>query len=160
MNKRGQTEQIFVYIFALVVAALIIGFGYYAITNLLNVGKQVETIKFKEDFEKEMKIYYSYAPGTNAYVRLSVPSGIKAVCFISEGSASKIQYADIKETAKVIQDKNIFFSTIKEKDFAEPIYVDQIKPSPDPLCINTLSGVLDIDILTTGRFVQIGEHQK
>lgn len=160
MEKRGQTQQIFTYIFALVVAGLIIGFGYYAITNVLDLFHKVDTIKFNKDFEKQINIYYDFAPGTNGNIKLRTPDGIKAICFVDQGSLNEINYPDVKETAKILQNKNVFFSTVNEKDFAEPTYVSKFRPVPDPLCINTLSGVLDIDLTTVGKWVELTEHQK
>jgi len=160
MNKRGQYNKIFTFIFALIVAALIISFGYYAITNILNLSKEVETVKFKKDLEKKINAYYDFAPGTSAYVELSVPAGIKAVCFVDSGDVKDIKYGDVKEEAEILKgDKNVFFSTVKEDTVAEPFELKKFKPNPDPLCINTLDGVLDIDLVTKGDYVEIREHK-
>src|SRR3989344_8264016 len=114
MEKRGQVQQLFVYIFALVVAAMIIGFGYYVITNILNLGKEVETATFKKDLEKQIGLFYTYAPNTNGNIQIRTPSGIKGICFINEGEVSDISYSDVKESAKISRSKNVFFSTTKE----------------------------------------------
>lgn len=158
MKKRGSIDQVFVYIFALVVAALIIGFGYYVITKVMNLGKEVETIKFKQDLEKNINLYYDFAPGTSANLQIRVPSGIKAVCFIISGDSSSIEYKEVRELASVVKDKNIFFATTKTDANAEPAYIAKFKPEPDPLCISTLRGVLDIDLVTAGREVVLSEH--
>lgn len=158
MKKRGAIDQIFVYIFALIVAALIIGFGYYIITNVLKLGKEVETIKFKQDLEKNINLYYDFAPGTSANVQIRVPDGIKAVCFIVDGEPSGIEYKDVEKIASILKDKNVFFATTKSDVKAEPIYITKFKPSPDPLCINTLRGVLDVDMVTGAKEVIISEH--
>lgn len=77
--------QVFIYITAVVVFAVVLIFGYKAITGFLDKGEQVAYVTFKTDLEKAVKnVYLDYGTVVtyNARNPMMVPSAYKRVCFI------------------------------------------------------------------------------
>ena len=159
--KRGQLEQPFVYIFALVVAALVIFLGYFLINGLLKTGKQVETIRFENDLKNEIKSIYDFSPGTTSNYKNIVPSGIKGICFIdvSNVNLEEIKYEDIKDIVSVLKDagsdKNMFYSVSVQVKQPPPIKIDKLKPKTNLLCKSTSRGILELDMENKGSFVEV-----
>lgn len=154
-------DQPYVYIFALVVAALVIFLGYYMINSLLNLGKQVETKKFENDLRTEVKSIYDFTPGTNSHYKSSVPSGIKGVCFVNviNADVDSIIYDDAKELVSVLKsggtDKNLFYSVSGRFKLPDPIKIDKLKVKNDVLCKSTSRGILEIDLENIGNYVEV-----
>ena len=159
--KRGQLEQPFVYIFALVVAALVIFLGYFLINGLLKTGKQVETIRFANDLKNEINSIYDFSPGTNSNYKSNVPAGIKGICFIdvSNANVEDINYDDIKDIVGVLKDtgsdKNMFYSASAQVKQPDPIKIDKLKPKNNLVCKSTSRGILELDIENKGSFVEV-----
>ena len=87
MKKKGMIQQIFYYIFAVVLIALIFAFGYQQITRLQNLNEQAKFITFKTDFQNAVNnIYYKNPGSTSVYSSnsankpLTLPQDSKKVC--------------------------------------------------------------------------------
>jgi len=155
--KKAQLQLPFTYIFALVVAGLIIIFGFYAITKLIGVGDDVQNVKFVTDLRNQINSIYYNSPGTNLPVKLLVPSGIVAVCF------SNNQYqqgdfifkdADELATTFVNEDYNVFFSLQEGKSMKNPaLKVEHLKANN--ICIQVEGGVLNAELVKEASDVRI-----
>lgn len=157
--KRGQLDQPFVIIFALVVASVILILGYYSITGLKETADSVETVKFYNDLRNNVEKYYNYASGTNAQVKLSVPNGINGVCFVELNSVdeSDIKYKGVAEDVNAFKksaDYNVFFSIDKGVKPASPLRIEKLKPKENPLCKDTI-GKLEIVLTNKGSYVEV-----
>lgn len=157
--KRGQLDQPFVIIFALVVGAVILILGYYSVTNLMKTAGSVETAKFYSDLKRNVNIYYDFAPGSNALVKLNVPDGIRGVCFVEldDVDENNIKFEDVSKLVKAFKnagDYNVFFSVDKDAEKPNPLRIDRLKPKENPLCKDTFGG-LEIILTNKGRYVEV-----
>ena len=157
--KRGQLDQPFVIIFALVVASVILILGYYSISGLIKTADSVETAKFYNDLKKNVETYYNYASGTNAQIKLNVPEGINGVCFVELNSVdeSDIKYKGVAEDVgafKKTADYNVFFSINKGIKPVSPLRIEKLKPKENPLCKDTI-GKLEIVLTNKGSYVEV-----
>jgi len=82
MNKKAINDQIFVYIFAVVIMGLIIIFGARAIIKTRNFSEQAEVTKFFDDIQTSVDRVYDYDLGSSLELKnIRVPSVVKEVCF-------------------------------------------------------------------------------
>ena len=58
MKKRGQTQEIFTWIFVIIVAVAILFFGIKLLKNTNELKDDVLIIKFFDDLDKKLKQYY------------------------------------------------------------------------------------------------------
>jgi len=157
--KRGQLDQPFIIIFALVVASVILILGYYSISGLIKTAGSVETAKFYGDLKKNVEIYYNYAPGTNALIKLSVPDDINGVCFVELNTVdeSDIKYKGVAEDVgafKKTADYNVFFSIKENIKPVSPLRIEKLKPKENPICKDTI-GRLEIVLTNKGSYVEV-----
>lgn len=150
-------SQPFTYIFALIVIAMIVGFGFYLVQRLMGTANLVDIAKFNIDLQNKVTNVNLASPGTADLVDLPVPQGIRTICFADtkspltttliedEGVATDIEnYADT--------DKNVFFGMATDKYTPlTPTTIKLIKPSPNPLCIDVLGGRLKAGIENKGK---------
>ncbi|PIN80909.1 hypothetical protein COV16_00205 [Candidatus Woesearchaeota archaeon CG10_big_fil_rev_8_21_14_0_10_34_8] len=79
--KRGQLlSQPFIYIFALILGALVLVAGFKMIMDLKETADMVEVGEFKSTIESEAKAFYNRGEGSTKSIPISL-SGIKFVCF-------------------------------------------------------------------------------
>lgn len=82
MKKRGQLNQIFVFIFIAIVIALLFLFGSDMIKKVFNFGKDVETKKFVDDLEKQFELVKTYNIGSRVSLEdIQVPKQVEEICF-------------------------------------------------------------------------------
>ena len=157
--KRGQLDQPFIIIFALVVASVILILGYYSISGLIKTADSVETAKFYNDLKKNVETYYNYASGTNAQIKLNVPEGITGVCFVELNSVDEgdIKYKGVAEDVSAFKktaDYNVFFSIKENIKPISPLRIEKLKPKENPICKDTI-GRLEIVLTNKGSYVEV-----
>ena len=82
MEKRGQTQQVFIFIFAAVVIALLFLFGSNLVVKVVNFGKDVETEKFIQDLKQQIELVNSYNIGSSvSFKDIQIPKQVKEICF-------------------------------------------------------------------------------
>ncbi|MFH0701892.1 MAG: hypothetical protein V2A62_05665 [Candidatus Woesearchaeota archaeon] len=89
-GRRGLgVAQVFIFILAAVSFALIMIFGYKAISSFVSSGEGVQLVQFKTDLESSIKkIYTEY--GSVREERYKLPSEFQQICFVNlEYSAPK-----------------------------------------------------------------------
>jgi hypothetical protein len=86
--KRGQLNQVFIYILAILVIAFIFFFGYQQINNLLKLAEKTKFIEFQRDLEKAINNIYYKNPGSTIYYSkdsrnkpLILPKDASKICF-------------------------------------------------------------------------------
>ena len=80
-NKAMAIGQAFIFMVAAITFALVLIFGYKAITDFLDKGEQVEFIRFKTDLETNVKkIYTEY--GSVRIKSFNIPIKYTQICFI------------------------------------------------------------------------------
>ena len=83
MNKNGQTEQIFVWIFVVVIAAAILIFGVKLIKQGDNLKDDVLIVKFFNDFQKKTEQFYFLDKGSSGETEFLLPPSAEYVCFVN-----------------------------------------------------------------------------
>ena len=161
MQKRGQLmEQPFIFIFAIVVMAFILIFGFYSITKFNKFGEDVQLATFVKDLSNGVQRYFYYSLGSSNNIDLKIPNKVKCVCISNPGSAinedelSKCNDPLLKDVISS-SEKNIFISPIK--DFKINHYeINNIKATKNPLCIET-NGDFKAVLETKKDYVEIRE---
>ncbi|MEE9525081.1 MAG: hypothetical protein V3V78_00560 [Candidatus Woesearchaeota archaeon] len=82
MNKKAQIAgQVFIFILAAALAALIIGYGYKAINTFTSRTEQIALINFRTDLQTEIRTIASDF-GSVKRLDLNLPSDFKAFCMV------------------------------------------------------------------------------
>ncbi len=146
-------SQPFVFIFTVVVIAMVFLFGTYMIYKLFKTECKVENKKFLSDLDKEVnRIYAAGFEGnsqecaivakygqTKLQCELLKPSGMNGFCFVDMEAPleiNKITIPELKEeinTLKGNTDDNLFFSS---KGTCQADSTKLVKLSiPEPICV-------------------------
>jgi len=167
IRKKSQIAgQIFIYILAIFVFAIIILYGYTAIKGFIEKGQETAFIQFKNTLEGEVS-RISTEPGDiivfNERNPLNVPGDYRRVCFLSKD-------ADISQVPDWLspKTKEIIISAINsglhiatenvylDPPAKSPIFLGTIETSPNNiLCINITQGRLDIRLEGRGYGTRI-----
>ena len=117
--KKGISSQVFIYIFAVIVMALILFFGFKQIVGLKDLSDKSTYINFREDFREAVNGVFYKNKGSVIVFSLDsrnkplvLPDNINDVCF--EGnkvilvpekySGFEVDYLDGNECIKVVKD--------------------------------------------------------
>lgn len=86
--RKGIVSQVFIYIFVVIVMALILFFGFKQVVNIKNLTDKSTYIAFKSDFSKDVNDAYYLNKGSilvfsedSVNKELTLPKGIKRICF-------------------------------------------------------------------------------
>lgn len=134
-------EQPFIYIFAIVVMAFILIFGFYAVQRFSVFGEDVQIATFVNDLDDGVQRYFYYSLGSSNELNLNIPNKVKCVCIsnpedtIDESELDKCNDPLLKDII-INSDKNVFISPTK--DFKISRYeIRNIKAIKNLLCIET-----------------------
>lgn len=144
INKRGMgVGQVFIYIVAALTFALIMIFGYKAISSFISSGEQVEFVQFKNDLESSIKkIYTEY--GAVRKVTFTLPGRYSSICFVDMDynnieqerqqlcAANGIACDVWEEAANAPQHGKKGYDVVDENVFLTPI-------APVPIKVHTIS---------------------
>ena len=131
-SKKAQLlGQPFIYIFAIIVAALVLVFGTKAILDLKEKQELAELTTFVTKLKEDVAAYYRFDIGSSKELNLNLPRKVKKVCF----TENKLE----------IFPKVFFLNEFK---------IPYLKPVETPLCIDT-NGKLKAIIETKPRYVEI-----
>ncbi len=150
--KKGLSTQIFIFIFALIMIALVLGFGIKSLGTVKNTADKVELLTFITNLDEGIQEYYAFDVGSNKRVQLLLPNQVKEVCFVNPKEPLTTTHKN--------QDF-LFFLKNNKKDNLYILPLDAFtNPAPDftidnmivpadqnPLCVKT-QGKLDILIET------------
>ena len=153
MNKKGLAiNQVFVFIIAGLIFALIMIFGYQAITGFIGTSEDVLFTKFKTSIEADVqKIHTDF--GSIRKKTYTLPSQYEEICFVnmdqpfpSEGCSLGLSACDTWKTAtqeggyaKV--DQNVFLKPSASAIKVAPITLTDVQDNPqNSLCVKTING--------------------
>lgn len=167
--KKGQLAEPFKYIFALIVIALIIWFGFFVIQKLISFGGEVGEVKFRTEIKDSIRSVYNLAPGSVDEVKFRVPSNVQYACFvnvdpfkINEIMGKLKGYDEIQDVVGVLLEtggssKNVFLQVKKgSKDLKESFYeINNLRAKEDVQCFNVLQGVMNLRLENKGKFVEV-----
>lgn len=83
MNKKAQTEQIFQYIFVLVVTAAVIFIGFKGVGYIKNTGQDVELANFYTDVKAGVERNYNLGELSKTDLDLLAPPNTRLICFLN-----------------------------------------------------------------------------
>lgn len=162
MKNAQLFSQPFNYIFILIVAALILFFGFYIVKNTLNLGQSIEFTSFRDNLQKEVNNFFYLTKGSVKSLSLRVPKEINYVCFVDldygPRSGFPTEYAEVLIKSK--RDYNTFFIPYENKRALEPDYVNisHMKPEDPLLCVKTINK-LNIKLENMGDYILI-KHEE
>lgn len=155
--KSGQISQVFIYIFAMVVAAMIFYLGFTLIPKITNLSCNVETQNTKISFETEIGKVYNL--GYESVKTLSAPSscGIYYVCLIGKEPNFNIIPEDKRAIIKLRSEKNYNFFIITNRK-ASPIeysFIENMDVKNGTICIEPTGNNFIFKAKNLGDHVEI-----
>ena len=158
MNKKGQLlERPFIFIFTLIVGAMVFAFGFYLINNLIKTSNCSQIGLFANDLKNNVERYYSFDIGSSTEVTLKLPKNIQQVCFYSKDGYINREVLDkinpgLYESINNL-DYNLVFVPLNY--CGKSLFkIEKMKPKENPLCVLN-SGNIKLTIENKGEFVEI-----
>ncbi|MBW2981364.1 hypothetical protein KY343_00660 [Candidatus Woesearchaeota archaeon] len=167
MKKKAQIAQVFIYILALFIFALIIYYGYYSISSFIKKGEEVTYIKFKTQLESEVEAILPQFGSVSIFSKnkpLKAPGNVEKVCFVSYNNVvNKMIPSEPSDTIDPVTrlsieqgtEENVFLFPREER---APISLLRIRVTNDFDCIPVKQGRLDIRLESEGNLVRITEY--
>lgn len=166
MRKKSQIAgQIFIWILALFILAIIVFYGYKAIASFMKRGEEVSFIQFENTLESEVTSLATQLGDVVVFSEknpLRISGKYLQVCFVSDdATAGNIPVGlseDFKKIIRTAIEENI--TKITENVFLEPsapssIYVGKIRVDGEILCVPVVKGRLDIRLTGLGGSTKI-----
>ena len=157
MLKRGQTQQIFVWLVVLVVAVSILFFGIKLIKKTENLKDDALVVKFFNDLDKKLSQYYYLDRGSSGEERFLLPNDVEEICFINSNIDSESDFTNQMISNK---DKNYFFQL---KEFSNVFIMPntlynnnrfnlatKFLIDNNPECFNVINGNLNLNLINEG----------
>ncbi|MBU0470168.1 MAG: hypothetical protein KKA62_01345 [Nanoarchaeota archaeon] len=152
-NKKAMAiGQVFIFIVAAITFALIMIFGYKAITGFLKSGEDVAFVQFKTSLETSIrKIYTEY--GSVRVSKFTLPSIYEQVCFVNLDAAYDPELCKFDQAACSVWEDAKGYDSVDENVFMKPtapvkIKVHQIGIDPDEgtdfLCVPVRQGFFNL----------------
>ncbi|MBS3150957.1 hypothetical protein J4443_01085 [Candidatus Woesearchaeota archaeon] len=151
--KRGQTQQIFVWLFVLIVATSILFFGIKLIKKTENLKDDVLVVNFFNDLDKKLSQYYYLDRGSSGEERFLLPGDARWVCFVNE--TGNFVEGNVPDNDGGLVDKLKDFSDV----FVGPLNLyeenrfnmsTKITLDNNPECFDVANGALTINLKNEG----------
>ena len=162
-KKAMGVGQVFIFIVAAITFALIMIFGYKAISGFVSTGEDVAFVQFKTDLENSVrKIYTEY--GAVRIESFSVPSEFEQVCFVDLNEQPNEALKKIDSVAYAVwqdaQESGKGYNGADENVFLIPpapvkIKVFDIKMDNNYLCMNILRGQFSLALQGQGDHTRL-----
>lgn len=138
---KGMTQQVFLFIFALIMMAVVLLFGIRQLFIVTDTADKVETLTFVEDFKQELQTYANFDVGSSKYLTLSVPSDVNQICFFnSKKPIQGITDPVLKALLQSDKQNNLFVLPLERFQNPGPgffIPALTVQGTKNPLCIMT-----------------------
>jgi len=150
--------QIFIYILAIIIAGLIILYGYQAIAGFRTKAEEIALINFKTSIENDIEsIATSY--GSVRVQTYDLPSSAREVCFVDErvfgeSNITDGNYSLIDNSVEAGAKQNIFLIPMAEI----PIYAENMEVNDTYFCINSTRGKVTIRLEGLGNRTKLSEE--
>ena len=150
MEKRGQTQEVFVWLFVLVVAASILFFGIKLIKKSEGLKDDVLAVKFFNDLDKKLKQYYFLDKGSSGQENFLLPGDVEEVCFIKNDLVNKPEDEKINYFYQLKDFSNVFIlpNTLYQENRYNLTTIFSIDNNPE--CFGLANGVLTINLINEG----------
>lgn len=159
-NKKAQIAgQIFIFVLAAFLAALILIYGYKAIGGFTKRTEQIALIRFETDLSNTIKTISSDF-GSVKKLELNVPSKYQKVCLIDLNKSVPTQYDPFCRSNPIICDawtdktQNVFLVPMAETTF--PILILEIA-DPGHICPPVRQGKITLRLEGLGDRTKVDE---
>ncbi len=155
--KRGQTQQIFVWILVLVVAVSILFFGIKLIKKSEGLKDEALIVRFFDNLDKKLSQYYYLDKGSSGEEKFLLPNDVKEVCFINSDISVLAEFTN----TQVDEDKKDYFFQLK--DFSDVFILPNnlyqgnrynltmvFTSIDNPKCLNVANGILTVNLENKG----------
>ena len=149
--KRGQTQQIFVWLVVLVVAVSILFFGIKLIKKAEGLKDEVLIIDFFNDLDKKLSQYYYLDKGSSGEERFLLPNDVKKVCFTNPDTLRdnprdrEVHYFfQLKDFSNVFIMPNALYENNRFK------LETKFKINSNPFCKTAVGGSLSLELENLG----------
>ena len=141
---------------ALIIAGLILVFGFSAIKGFMDKGKEIESVTMQKTLEREIKLMETRY-GSVKLLTLDVPATIQEICFIDPDAS--MNNANIKNNYAIIANKigsdtpdNVFMFPGGKSWNAGKIMIE----NPDKIeCFKSSAGKIKLRLEGAGNKVKI-----
>lgn len=159
MKRKGQMQQVFIYLMTMIIVGLIILIGYKAIGGLINKGCDVEVNTFQKTLESYIVKHSSY--GSMHKETLNVPCSYRQICFVDTDDIINSNYKDnsdnliIESSVKSGIEQNIFL--VSDKVTVPFGFMEKIIVGTEDIayCINNTNGKFYMRFEGLGRRTNI-----
>ena len=164
MKKRAQANQIFVYIVAIFLAAMILVYGYRAISGFIGRTEQITEIKFKTDIENAIRII-STDYGSVKKLELNVPAKYNKVCIVEQGYGEYQGTTLCRDSPLICQAweagaQNVFLTDTNMYELPDiQISTTPVVIEGGFLCLNAPTGKITLKIEGKGDKTGVSEWQ-
>lgn len=140
---RAQISQVFIYVITLLIVALVLFYGYRAISIFKEKADQVSFLQMKNDMENAVKSV-SVDFGTVKTREIPLPQNINEVCIVSTHPGlpqlSGTPYPLIEDSVNSGVSKSVFL--IGDRNVKESFYVEKVYVDGGIVCIPSISNKL------------------
>lgn len=151
--KRSQFQITpLLYVFALIVGALILVFGIQQIYKLTIIGEEVELGTFVLNLEKQVNSMYNLDFGSSAEISLSIPSKITFICFTNGRPGTQTSNQRLEELLYLDSTNNVFILA-EEATEDQAFKIEHLESDESPLCIRSKSKIFKIILENRGNYV-------
>ncbi len=159
------TQQVFIFIFALILMAVVLLFGIRQLVLVTSTADKIETLSFIDTLKKEVQTYANFDIGSTKYLTLSVPNDVNQVCFFNNQLPAQ-DIADPVFQALLTSDRrnNIFVLPLESFQSPGPgFFIPSltVRGSRNPLCVTTpdsLKIILETIAVPQGVAVEVKER--
>ncbi len=104
--KKGQAQQVFIYLMVIIVVGALLLVGYRSIDNIMSRGDEVEMARFKSDLLNDLDRTTSHGTVRNVDYRMS---GVGKLCFANQVDGGDSPVFSIISNEVGIDDNNNVF---------------------------------------------------
>ena len=156
MNKKGQINQIFVWIFVLIVAVSILFFGIKLIRQGEGLKDDVLIIKFFNDLDKKMSQYYYLDKGSKGGEEFFLPTDVKYICFVGDNGFSPSNFDSVVSSAdkgligELRDYSNVFVGPLNLYKENRIKLETKFMVEDNPFCLRVVNGKLSLTLENEG----------
>jgi hypothetical protein len=149
LHKKGVSMQVFIFIFALILMALVLGYGLKTLVTIRNVSEDVGIGDFFLRLQDKTNMMYNFDVGSSQDVTLFLPAEVERVCFFNGDKEITLVPLDgtLQNYLETNLGQNVFVMPFV---FSKNIFsIDHLRAggNDNPLCFLT-DGRLDVDLKT------------
>ena len=156
--RKGVTSEVFVFISALILMALILVFGIKSIKDLKNTSDNAELGLFVKNLKNEIEVFYNNDVGSSKKIKLVIPKEVEKVCIFTKEYPATKNENELDDILKYTNN-NLFFIPV-ENFKINKITIPYLRNDKDenPLCIETkgvFNGVIEVKADNENVFVEM-----